>query len=80
MCQASEIFAYSNEKIYTEFGLTRGGVAFFKGDTHLMTCALWPCADRVEALFKTSQSDHDGLGNVVSRCKTSVGAVKFDWD
>ena len=47
MCRASEISAYSNEKIHTEF--TRGDVAFFKGDTQLMTPALWPCADRVAA-------------------------------
>ncbi|CAB1109183.1 unnamed protein product [Ectocarpus sp. CCAP 1310/34] len=78
MCRPSEIFAYGNGKIHKEFGITRGNVAFWKGEQQLLTPALWRCADRVDVLFEASKSNHDEA--VVSRVKTCPGLAAFDWE
>lgn len=48
----------------------------------LFSPALWRGANRVEVLFRAPISDHEGVGAVISRLETSVGAPSFDlgWD
>lgn len=64
---ASELLEDGSGKIHDEFGLTRGGVAFFKDE-------LFRCANRVEVLFGTSKSGHKGAEAVSN---TSASTLCF---
>ncbi|CAM9526848.1 unnamed protein product, partial [Sphacelaria rigidula] len=65
--RASELFAYSKGKIHKDIGLTRGDIAFKRGETQLHKHAEWQTADSVEVRFKAHQGDQKRRGVVLSR-------------
>lgn len=63
LCRASELWAYHNGLVHTDFCLTRGDLAFFEGARRLA----WDerrRADRVEVTFRASKADQKRRGAV----------------
>lgn len=72
LCRASEIWTFSNVLVHPEFCLTTRDLAFFAGAPQLA----WHgrrAADRVEVIFRASESENKRLGAIVTRTIVTVG-------
>lgn len=68
LCRASEIWAYNNGLVHSEYCLTRGDLTFFVGPVQLEFSDRRK-ADRVEVRFRASKTDKKRLGAIVTRTK-----------
>ena len=68
LCRASEIWAYGNGLVHSEFCLTRGDVAFYDGPNHLVGSDRRR-ADRVEVSFRASKADQKRVGATITRTR-----------
>lgn len=68
LCRASEIWAYGNGLVHSEFCLTRGDIAFCNGPTRLVGSDRRR-ADRVEVLFRASKADQKRVGATITRTR-----------
>ena len=68
LCRASELFAYNNGRVHSQFCLTRGNLKFSKGGIGLPWLDRRQ-ADRVEVHFAASKSDRKREGATVTRTR-----------
>lgn len=74
LCRASEIWAYDTGLVHSDFCLTRGDLAFFRGVV-LLGRGQYRSADRVEVTFRASKADQKRLGAVVTRTGVALGIL-----
>ena len=75
LCRSSEIWAYGNRLVHSEFCLTRGDVTFCNGPTRFSGPDR-KRADRVEVLFRASTADQKRVGATIKRTRVKSNKIE----
>lgn len=75
LATSNEVFAIGSGVVNPGHCLTRGGAAFFSGDSQLRRLQRSD-ADRVEGLFRGDKGDQVQVGSIVVRTRSEVRAPR----
>lgn len=75
LCRASELFAYANGLVHSDFCLTRDCLTFFRGDVQVVNSSEGRAgADSVKICFVASKNDQSREGCTITRMRLVKGS------